>query len=172
MKRFILILVAFASLGAALAQAQVKPSALISQKGQLLDEYGTVYSAADIKEIIGEDIFNETYLGATKQYRAGKSLITWGAVGMGVGLVTATLGYVSVGVSQPYVTWESYALVYSGLIIATLGETALAVGIPLKCIGRSRLNWIAEDYNGKASRVTLNVTGCRNGYGLGLALNF
>ena len=53
MKRFILILVAFASLGAAMAQAQVKPSALISQKGQLLDEYGTVYSAAEIKQIIG-----------------------------------------------------------------------------------------------------------------------
>lgn len=172
MKRFILILVAFASLGAAMAQAQVKPSALISQKGQLLDEYGTVYSAADIKEIIGEDIFYETYLGATKQYRAGKTLITWGAIGLGVGCVTAALGCESLWISRPYVTWESYAVFYSGVFIAALGETALAIGIPLKSIGRSRLNWIAEDYNGKASRVTLNVTGCRNGYGLGLALNF
>ena len=34
-----------------------------------------------------------------------------------------------------------------GSIATALGGTALSVGIPLKAIGQSRLNWVENDYN-------------------------
>jgi hypothetical protein len=58
------------------------------------------------------------------------------------------------------------------MLVAVLGGVALDVGIPLTIIGKSRLNWIADDYNAKQSGVSLQLTGCSAGPGIGLALVF
>lgn len=169
MKRAVLFLVAILALSVGLAQAQIKPDALVVQKGQFFDGNGAAISSSQIQQIIGSDIYNQTYVGAMKQFNAGKKLITWGLIGTGIGLA-ATVAAAALIPTSDVNTW--YAGVYGAAAIASLGGTALAVGIPLKVIGSKRLNWIAEDYNAKQSTVSFNITGCRGGYGLGLALNF
>ena len=62
-------------------------------------------------------------------------------------------------------------IIIGGVVVAALGGTALDVGIPLLSIGKSRLSWIADNYNAD-SAVTLRVTGCSAAPGIGLAIAF
>ena len=179
MKHVVLFLVSLFVLGASFAQAQVKPDCLTVKKGQFFDQNGSVISSSQLQQIIGNQVYNDTYVGALKQYKTGKSLILWGAIGAGIGW----LGYI--GCAGAYAnkygtTFKNgqmpedplLAGMLGGAVIGSLGSAALAAGIPLNVIGKKRLNWIADDYNGKASNVSLKVTGSPVGYGLGLALNF
>jgi hypothetical protein len=54
-----------------------------------------------------------------------------------------------------------------GSVATALGGTALTVGIPLKIIGQSRLNWVENDYNDR-QRISLNVGATPSGVGLAL----
>ncbi|MBQ1168169.1 MAG: hypothetical protein IIU16_05955 [Bacteroidales bacterium] len=175
MKRFISVLTAFLALGLGLAQAQVMPKYLDVEKGQFSNGNGVYYSDAEMLDIIGPEIFNETYVGAQKQYKAGGVLITTGAITLGVGalMAGAFLGVAAMDYQDSGEIAPRHALGYtSSLLLAAAGGSALTAGIPLRFIGRSRLNWIAEDYNDKQSNVQLHITGCPVGTGLGLALVF
>ncbi|MBQ9888768.1 MAG: hypothetical protein IJM41_05960 [Bacteroidales bacterium] len=186
MKKFFIILFGVLCLGMSQAQAQYNPASLTFSKGQFFDQNGTVLNVDQISQIIGSDIFNETYLGAMKQYKAGKNLVTAGAVGLGVG-VAAAVGCVVSGdwYSKMYDDEEDYTPTNSektlmagfvgGVIVAILGGTALDVGIPLLSIGKSRLSWIADNYNetrGAQNTVALRVTGCSAGPGIGVSIVF
>ena len=60
---------------------------------------------------------------------------------------------------------------YLGSVAAlSLGSAALTAGIPLKVIGKKRLDWVAEEANRVSGNVTLNVGATPNGFGI--ALNF
>lgn len=181
MKRFAILLVAFLALGASFARAQVMPSSISVKKGVFYDDSGNAINPSVLASIIGDEIYNETYVGASKQYKAGKNLIIWGAVGAGVGFVTYAVALASYVAKYPKLdptqpsTWpidSSLSLAAGGLVVGALGSACLAAGIPLNVIGKSRMNWIASDYNEKHSNVSLNLTGSQAGYGLGLALRF
>ena len=178
MKRILVFFVAFITLSVCFAQAQVKPNYLKMNKGQFFNENGAVISSSQLQAIIGDDIYNETYVGAIKQYKTGKNLVLWGAIGAGVGLVA--LGGFSAAMASKYgnklpqeAQKDPLLLgLAGGYVLTAAGTTALAVGIPLTTIGKKRLNWIADDYNEKQSKISLNMIGCPAGYGVGLALNF
>ena len=166
----VLILIISLSLSICFAQAQIRPDYLSVSKGQFYDESGTLISSRQLQQIIGDQIFNETYVGASKQYNAGRKLILWGAIGTGVGLVTG------IGIGALGYALDNEGLiaagVYGGALMASLGSAALSAGIPLTIIGKNRLSWIADDYNDSQTNVTLNITGSSSGPGLGLALVF
>lgn len=184
MKKFFIILFGVLCLGMSQAQAQYNPGNLTFSKGQFYDGNGTVLNVDQISQIIGNDIFNETYLGSMKQYKAGKNLVTAGAVGLGVG-VAAAVGCVVSGDWYSHTDEEDYKYTNSdktmmagfvgGIIVAALGGTALGVGIPLLSVGKSRLSWIADNYNetrGAQNTVALRVTGCSAGPGVGVSIVF
>ena len=178
MKRFLSILVAFFALGAGFAQAQINANYLSVKEGQFYNENGVLIHDSLIQPLIGNEIYNETYTGAVKQFKTGKQLVIWGSVGAGVGLAIST-GFL-MALTKKYPNAKELPQndpltggFLGGVALGSAGATALAVGIPFLCIGKNRLKWIAEDYNTKhASNVSLNLTGCSAGYGLGLAVNF
>ena len=168
MKRALILLLGVLALGLGQVRAQVMPEYLEMNKGRFYDENGNRLTDGQMRSIIGDKIYEETYIGATKQFNAGKKLITFGAIGFGVGLVSA------VTCAALYDSYEEDVYlggVYLGSAIGILGALALNAGIPLKIFGKSRLYWIADDYN-ESKGYTLRVTGSSAGPGLGLALVF
>jgi hypothetical protein len=173
MKKALILLLGILVLGIGQAQAQMNPDFISMKKGKFYDENGMVLSPEQIKQIIGNEIYKDTYLGATKQYKAGKTLVAAGAIGFGVGIATA-VGCAAKYNSDEYLDTIDETLeagIYGGYILAVLGGLALDAGIPFLIIGKNRLNWIAENYN-ETKSVSLRLTGCSAGTGLGLALVF
>ena len=170
MKKVLIVLLGILAIGQGRVQAQIMPEHIEMSKGSFYDENGNRLSDGQMRQIIGDRIFEETYRGATKQFNTGKKLITVGAITLGVGAVSA----ITCAAIYGYDEYESGALlagVYAGCVIAAMGALALDVGIPFKVIGRNRLDWIAEDYN-ESKGYALHVTGSSSGPGLGLALVF
>ena len=100
-------------------------------------------------------------------------MVAAGAIGFGVGIATA-VGCAAKYNSDEYLDTIDETLeagIYGGYILAVLGGLALDAGIPFLIIGKNRLNWIAENYN-ETKSVSLRLTGCSAGTGLGLALVF
>lgn len=179
MKRILVIgaiAAALMAFGAATASAQRIDNSgnLIYSHGQLLDEDGHVLTEYELMDIIGRRTFNETYNGARQQYKAGKGLIIGGAVAMGVGVATSVGSAIYLGpdrvrsiingferdtfeneqarIKYKGETTLGAAAFLSGWALASLGNVCLAVGTPLFIIGKSRLNWIADDHNEEVYR--------------------
>ena len=57
-------------------------TSLHREKGNLVDGRGLVLSDNEVLNLIGDEIYNETYVGAKKQCKAGRTLIWSGAAGM------------------------------------------------------------------------------------------
>ena len=170
MKKVFIVLLGILAIGLGRVQAQIMPEYIEMSKGSFYDEKGNRLTDGQMRQIIGDELFGETYRGATKQFNTGKKLITFGSIGLGVGAVAAA----TCAVLYNYDEYESDALlagVYAGSALATMGILALDVGIPFHVIGKKRLNWIADDYN-ESKDYTLRVTGSSAGTGLGLALVF
>ena len=168
MNKVFFIIFGILALGIGQAQAQINPEYLEMSKGKFYDETGRRLIDTQMRKIIGDQIYDETYVGASKQFRAGKKLITLGAIGFGVGVAAGTTCLVLSEENDD----DALAMgAVGGYALAALGALALEVGIPLKIIGRSRLNWIADNYN-ETKNVSLRVTGCSAAPGLGLALVF
>lgn len=105
----------------------------------------------EIRALIGEDIFKETYIDAKSQALTGNILIA-----------------ASIILSSASLFIDNYSIKGAGMVISS---ASLAAGIPLLCIGTSRLRWIAEDYNERAAN-TAQLTIGPTANGFGLALNF
>ncbi len=54
-----------------------------------------------------------------------------------------------------------------GLLLELTGSAALDAGIPLAIIGKKRLDWVADNYNGGVN-LTYHVGATPNGFGLTL----
>ena len=157
-----------------------------------VDGRGMHLSNQEVRDLVGDDVYFETVVGAQKQYRVGRNLIRGGAITLGAGLVSALSGTALIvansqdrvyydeqyGYSQYHgrtydkddevaIATGSLLLVGGYLAIAT-GATLLEVGIPLKIIGQSRLNWVENDYNDYSRNVSLHVGAAPNGVGLTL----
>lgn len=145
MKRIVVSLVAL--LVAVIASAQVVPE---YGSGHLVYHRGELYidnhelNPAEIEAVIGSDLYYDTYVGASRQRRAGKPLIIAGAVTAGTGAIMMGL----VGVIASSAGESIFPPYYAGWGFLTgLGVAALAAGIPLRVVGDKRLSELCRDYN-------------------------
>ena len=181
MKKFLLLLLILVPSFTVLAQ--YVPSRIEQEKGRLLDDNGEVMPNFMVQRLVGDEIYNETYLGAVKQYKTGKRLITAGVVGTGAGLVVSgvSLGYFFADYIDMFGNtnniWDSFvgakdsvSWFYRGFSIAGVGFSVFVTGLVFKTIGWKRLEWVADEYNDSHSPVTLSFGPGQ--YGTGLVLNF
>lgn len=154
-----------------------------------VNQDGRRLSDDELIDLIGEDIYFNTVVGARKQYNVGRKLLVGGLIGMGAGYLAASSGsYMLVEISERrvrreledsgryYNTWPESFYAAAGTVLAITGYAALfsgfmalEAGIPLKTIGKNRLDWVEDDFNGHQ-----NLT-CRFGptdHGFGLSLVF
>ena len=163
------------------ANAQYLPAQIHRDGDGFVDEHRRGLSDSELIDAIGIDIFEDTVIGARKQYNAGRKLITGGAIAAGAGLLSWLGGMASIAAagatqrSNGELYFEDDALavggalmIVSGGIAMSLGSCALSAGIPLKVIGQSRLNWVENDYNDR--NYSLHVGAAP--HGVGLTLNF
>ena len=166
------------------SNAQYPPQQIHRDKAFFVDEHGRTLSDRELIDAIGTDIFEETVVGARKQYNAGRKLLIGGAIGVGGGLLGTLAGsalFVASGATYYEKGETRYEIVDEGAAIAGIGllalgigamsagSAALSAGIPLKVIGQSRLNWVENDYNERQS-YTLHIGAAP--HGVGVTLNF
>jgi hypothetical protein len=177
-----------------LAQNASAQYARIHRDGtNFVDNRGVTLSDQELIGLIGDDIYFDTVVGARKQYNVGRKLIRGGAISMGAGFLAmlggTALMYASGG-SGYYSDYyhgnypdryyydggsesgmASGALLYvSGAIALTVGGLVLEAGIPLKIIGKSRLNWVENDFNDRSRGTSLHFGAAPSG--LGMTLTF
>ena len=157
-----------------------------------VDNRGMHLSNQEIRDLVGEDVYFDTVVGAQKQYRIGRNLIRGGAITAGAGLVSALTGVALIAANSEdrlvvyndpqyrgyrervYTDEDEFAtatgalFLVGGYLAMFTGATLLEVGIPLKIIGQSRLNWVENDYNDYSRNVSLHVGAAPNGVGLTL----
>ena len=137
-------------------------SSLTYKGGKFYDETGQVLSDAAMSDLIGPDIYYDTYVGAQKQISAGKTL-TFSGIGVVVaGVATAAAGGY----------YASEVLMSMGSLISMAGGGLIDAGVPLWIIGSSRLSWIESDYNRKRDVVPVKLALNAGRDGLGLAIIF
>ena len=164
--------------------AQYLPDQIHRDGAGFVDEHGRALSDSELIDAVGIDIFEETVLGARKQYTAGRKLVTGGAIGLGAGLLGTLAGtafavasgatYYESGQTRYEIVDDGYAIAGVGLLALGIsamaaGSAALSAGIPLKVIGQSRLSWVENDYNERQG-YTLHIGAAP--HGVGLTLNF
>ena len=167
----------FCGLVAALLCLTQNANAQYARKGNhIVDSNGVALSNQEIIDLVGNDVYEQTVIGAWKQYKTGSSLITGGILGICAGLAGSGLTGVKAGKAgyndlQTAVGNDaSIAALYLGSsALISAGGAALSGGIVLKTIGKKRLNWVSEECN-NASNVSFNVGATSNG--VGLTLNF
>jgi|GEM_PF-4597013 len=160
-------------------------------KGQFsLD--GEVLTPSQVRRLIGDEIYHQTYESAIKQRKTGKALNIIGGLITGAGAVAAGVGIALAketitetyyqDIDDPTNIWDvTYStesnvdvmlpLQYAGFIAMGVGVTFLSFGIPISVIGNKRLGWIASDYNNRSKYsavFTVQPAPC----GLRLALTF
>ena len=124
---------------------------------------GCNLSDFDVKNLIGEQVYYETYLGARHQRKLGVWLASFGAAVTAGGIVLESYG----------LAWNDSAPYYSGLAVNAVGMAMLGGGIAYLFISRGRLKWVAADYNernvyGRDRSVSLEVGPTTSGMGLSL----
>ena len=111
----------------------------------------------------------ETVNGAMRQRGAGKGLMIAGGAILGAGLLCFIPGYIcwveSVADSYYDLDWTAYAFMWSGVGLISVGGTLMTIGIPIYCVGDSRLRWAASSYN-QRNQLALSLGAGRNGAGL------
>lgn len=150
----------------AFAQENV-PGMMEVVKGRLCFD-GTALSSSQVLNLIGENVYDETYAGAVRQFKSGKGLMIAGCTVAGVGLIGVVIGCATLYQDDSYVMEDMLNL---SIGVCAIGDLLLSAGVPLYCIGKSRLSWVADNYNRKyASRTP--VTLAPASHGLGLAVRF
>ena len=167
-----------------LANAQYLPNQIHRAGANFVDGRGLVISDQELIGLVGEDVYFDTVVGARKQFNAGRKLITSGAISAGAGFAGFMAGmavWAASDIGYNVNTHEYYdidgtavagaALMVTGGLAAVAGCLLLDAGIPLKIIGKSRLNWVENDHNERAMRGYSFRVGAAP-HGVGLTLNF
>lgn len=118
----------------------------MERDGKYLTLDGRLLSDAEVLDLVGKENF-ETYLGAQKQISTGK-------VFMGVFIGTAAA---TVGLLLPALATKNKNLLYMSYIPAVAADVSLPLWIVFSSIGKSRMNWVANDYNNRKS-VSFNLS--------------
>ena len=169
MKRFLVICVLLvAGLGFAQEAKAQYAGPITRQDANLVDQSGHILTDSEIIGLVGNDIFEETVVGARRQLRSGKSLIIGGAAGIGTGLVFSVFAHVAMaknkvehdrdmmdGHRDIYTFGRAPGLFLLSAAFTTAGTLALGGGIALRSIGKGRLGWVAEQCNPASGSVTL-----------------
>lgn len=173
MKKILLTLIVVAVAAIVSIEASAQAPAYMSREKSDLYLNGMKLTSDQVFELIGEETYDATYRGAIKQYKAGlPMMIVGGVVGFG-GLVLTCVGSVGYIYADNYGEESTAAiLMYSGLGAAFVGDILCAGGAALFCIGRSRLGWVASDYNRRQRAASRDVTLAPASSGFGLALKF
>ena len=101
MKRFLVICVLLvAGLGFAQEAKAQYAGPITRQDANLVDQSGHVLTDSEIIALVGNDIYEETVVGARRQLQAGKGLIIGGAASIGAGLVFAVFSGVEMAKSK------------------------------------------------------------------------
>lgn len=178
MKRFAILC---GIIAAFLCIAQSANAQYVRKGANIVDQTGYVLSDAQLINLVGEDTYEQTVVGARKQYKAGNGLIWGGIAGVGAGMVCAVLmgvkmgeaGYSEINSKNLKEILEkdpSIGALYVGSsALMSIGGTAFNAGIVLKTIGKKRLNWVGDQANA-AKGYSLNVGATPNG--MGLYMNF
>lgn len=151
-------------------------SAQYARRGvNIVDNSGFVLSDSQLINLVGQDVFDQTVVGARKQYKAGNGLLWGGLAGTVVGIggaafamykLTNDAGIDVNDMSSAMEEEPGLAALYIGsYALASVGASLFTAGIVLKSIGKSRLNWVGEQANA-AKGYTLNVGPTRHGVGL------
>lgn len=157
--------------GAAYASAQrISDREIEFRGGHLRDADGNILRDFEVQDLVGREIYRQTYVGACKQYKAGKGLIIGGSAAIVSGIAASVISASVIGPdafnaihSRDVDQVNTYlknnkdkaigiAGFFGGIALASIGGICLDAGIPLAIIGKSRLNWVAEDYNEKVYR--------------------
>ena len=147
-------------------------SAQYSRRGvNFLDEGGFTVSDTQLINLVGQNVFDETVVGARKQYKAGNGLIWGGVAGLCVGLAGTVFTGVKLANSsytdlETAITNDSSiaALYLASMAVSSLGGTLLSGGIVFKTIGKKRLDWVTDQANG--ANLTYHFGATPNGVGL------
>lgn len=125
---------------------------------------GNRLSEGGLYELLGEDVYYNTYLPSQKMRKIGLPV---GIVGAGI--LGATTAWYLIGIDAPWI--HEKTVVITSSIGWTLGALAGA-GLAFYCIGNSRLKWIAEDYNLRNASYSAVWQLGPAPHGLGLTLAF
>ena len=182
MKRFAFLCGLVAALLCLAQNASAQYAGPLHRDGAYLaDQRGNILSNQEVLSLIGQDIYDQTYVGAHKQRKAGKTLIWSGIGGLVGGGVLYGAGFAKIAdkVTQNSSKEEiqkaleanpgSAGMILGGTLLMAAGGVALDAGIPLAIIGKKRLNWVADDYN---ARKNLAYQIGATPSGVGFALNF
>jgi len=153
-------------------------SAQYARRGaNIVDKSGFVLSDSQLINLVGQNIFDETVVGARKQYKAGNGLLWGGLAGTvagigGIAFTTYKLAENTGGdiedMAAAFDDEPGIAAVYFGsYAVASIGASLFTVGIILKSIGKGRLNWVAEEANG-AKGYSFNVGPTPHGVGFSM----
>ena len=177
MKKFFVICLLLAASLCLTQEAKAQYAGPITrQDANLVDQSGHILTDSEIIGLVGNDIFEETVVGARRQLQAGKSLIIGGAAGIGTGLVFAVFSGVEMAKSRDNAARNNRSHSYNygpgaGLFLlstafTSLGTLALGGGVAFRSIGKSRLGWVANQCNPASGSVTLEWSATPAGAGI------
>lgn len=153
----------------------------MERDGRDLEIDGHELSDEEVLALVGPENY-QTYLSAKKQVGVGRAFTPVFFVSLGVTAVSGILYLIYLDdVTSGYI--YSYDDMVAAGIVLTISGSIANVSLPLmiafKSIGKSRLNWIADDYNNKSraysfqcspSIIRCNTPQSQSGIGLGLTL--
>ena len=188
--------------------AQPQPNGMSTDRGGRMERSsyrllldGQPQTDEQLGTLLGTEGF-DTYCGARKQFRSGRTMLRlgWVAAGLTAASIVASLAFpvevppgttveVGSGIFIYYTTSSgSYMANPAFLALGGLNLAAacalIPMGVVFKNIGRGRLNWLADEYNaaqmtpapklqvGPAVMSALGPDGTRPALGVGLALSF
>lgn len=161
--------------------AQMVSGRVTLEDGVFYNAEGKQLSDSQALELFGQDIYEESYVGASRQYKTGRTLVRIGIPVTAAGLGLFTAGYIGLLASMDEDSDSdapgSTICLMSGLMIAAAGSVCLEVGIPFKIIGSNRLSRIERNYNASiagrpAARPEPYLSLQSGRHGVGLALHF
>lgn len=166
--------------------AQVVPGSITLSHGSFYDADGNVIRDSQAESVFGTALYEETYCGARRQYKTGRTLVIVGSsIAAGCGLYSAVCFYISESSKRAYGYDSNHdgMLDFFGIMgagLAAVGAFTATVGIPFLVTGSSRLSWLESEYNSRQGTLAYNplqrpqpsLTLGPSSYGVGLRLNF
>lgn len=132
--------------------AQYATERIDYKRGSFYDAEGFKLGDGQIREIFGDDIYNETYRSAMRQYKAGKIMTDIGLGLLGsealflLLLETNAIGYDFKDFGEAI--GAIIIGIYGGIIVAGTGFVTLSTGMILRNIGNSRMKWMSTAPHG------------------------
>lgn len=155
------------------ASAQYRPARIHRAGTHFKADDGHRLQDSELKDLVGEDIYNETVHGARFQMRLGTGLMWGGALCIGAGLAGAVYTGYKAADANFDTFWDAvksskeiYSLYSKTVGVLTFGTSVFAAGIPIHIIGKCRLNWVEDNYNANARDISCNFGLTPSGVGL------